>query len=104
MCPICGQIVEIGEWPYCPHGKPSLVVETDDPYIGGVTIENMGDGPVVVHSRQEHKDQMASRGLEQQIKYVPGDKHLTDWSKSTDPQTLENARYLVTHRMGNHDS
>lgn len=101
-CKTCGQVVEIGEWPFCPHGKPgeSHSIQTDESFIGGVTLENMDHEPVTVYSRAEFQYEMQRRNLDQRIHHVPGDKYLTDWSKGTDPQTLENARYLVTHRMG----
>ena len=102
ICSTCGQVVQIGEWPYCPHGQPgeSHSIQTDESFIGGLEIENLSHEPVKVYSRLELKEQMLKNGAEQQIKYVPGDKYLTDWSKSTDPQTLENARFLVMNRMG----
>lgn len=24
QCERCGQVVEIGQWPFCPHGKPTV--------------------------------------------------------------------------------
>jgi hypothetical protein len=94
----------IGEWPFCPHGRPlanSHGIQTDEAFIGGLTIENMGHEPVTVYSRTEFKQEMLKRNLEQRIKWAgETDRYLTNWAASTDPQTLENARYLVTHRMG----
>ena len=71
---------------------------TDESFIGGQVIENLGHEPVTVYSRTELKQEMLKRGLEQRIKYVPGDHYLTDWSKSIDPYTLESAKALVSRQ------
>lgn len=83
-CPVCGQDVEIGAWPYCPHGSPSFKVVSDS-IPGGLTIENLGHTPVTVYSHSERKDIMRARGLREQVRHVgePGsDKspHTTRWS------------------------
>ena len=44
-CSDCGKIVHIGEWPKCPHGKPSLSKGLE-PFFDfglGKTITTMGD-------------------------------------------------------------
>jgi hypothetical protein len=69
---------------------------TDEAFIGGLVVENLGHNPVTVYSRQDLAQKMHQAGVEQRIKYVPGDKHLTDWSKAIDPYTLDAARVLVT--------
>ena len=71
-------------------------IVTDEAFIGGLTIENLDHDPVVVTSRQDLARKMHEAGVEQRIKYVPGDKHLIDWSKAIDPYTLEAARALVS--------
>ena len=75
-------------------------IQTNEAFIGGLTIENLGHEPVTVYSRDELKAAMLRAGAEQQIHYVPGDHYLTDWSKAIDPQTLANAQFLLTHRTG----
>ena len=97
MCTKCGRQLAIGEWPFCPHGTPmGNAIESNERFIGGVTIENMGDEPVTVYSREEFKQEMARHNVEQRIKWVPGDKYLTNWGASIDPYTLESARILVS--------
>lgn len=101
ICDRCGVVLRIGEWPFCPHGTPGgNAIETDESFIGGQVIENLGPEPVTVYSRLELKQEMAKRGLEQRIKWAgPSDKYLTNWAAGIDAQTLENARCLVTRDM-----
>ena len=65
-------------------------------FLGGLVVENMGHEPVTVYSRDEFKRQMIAHGCEQKIKYVPGDKYLTNWALGIDAQTLANAAVLVS--------
>lgn len=96
-CKSCGHDLQVGEWPFCPHGTPGgNAIETNERFIGGVTIENMGHDPVTVYSREEFNEQMARHNVEQRIKWVPGDKHLQNWGAYVDPYTLEAARILVS--------
>ncbi len=100
-CASCGRELTIGQWPFCPHGIPAgNAIQTDEAFIGGQTIENMGHTPVTVYSRQEFQEQMARHGVEQRIKWVPGDKHLQNFGAYIDKQTLENARILVSRGRG----
>lgn len=69
---------------------------TNEAFIGGITIENLGHEPVVVYSREEFQRAMDKDGVEQRIKYVPGDKFLSNWAAAIDPYTLEAARALVS--------
>lgn len=97
VCEHCGRTVVIGEWPFCPHGTPSgNAIETNEQFIGGLTLENLGPDPVTVYSRTEFKQAMLTANVEQRIKWVPGDKHLQNWGTYIDPQTLDNARVLLT--------
>lgn len=70
-------------------------IVTDEAFIGGLVVENLGHDPVTVYSRQDLARRMQEANVEQRIKYVPGDKHLTDWSKGIDPYTLAAAKALV---------
>lgn len=86
----------IGEWPYCPHGQAHSAIQTNEAFIGGLTIENLGDQPVTVYSREELARAMRAANVEQHIHYVPGDRFLTNWAAGIDAQTLDNARVLLT--------
>ena len=90
-CIACG-----GDTYYLWRGSLSHGIQTDERFIGGQTIENLDHEPITVYSRTELAQKMHERGLEQRIKYVPGDQHLTDWSKMIDPYTLEAAKVLVS--------
>ena len=103
-CPECNRELHVGDWPYCPHGPAGHSIETNESFIGGVVLENMGHDPVTVYSREQFRDEMRARGLEQRIKYVPGDKHLTNWALAIDAQTLENARILLTRGQSARES
>ncbi len=98
-CETCGQTIAIGSWPWCPHGEPhGNAIQTDESFIGGQTLENLGHEPVTVYSRTEFKQAMARANVEQRIKHVPGDKVLQDFGAFIDPQTLANARALVSRQ------
>lgn len=98
LCDHCGIELTTGMWPFCPHGQSANAIQTNERFIGGVTIENLGDQPVTVYSREEFQAAMDRAGVEQRIKYVPGDKHLTDWTGAIDAKTLENAAILVARQ------
>ena len=68
-CDQCGKELQIGDWPLCPHGRPSLKV-IQDSIPGGLTIENMGHEPVTVYSHSERRDLMRARGLKEQVRHV----------------------------------
>jgi hypothetical protein len=102
-CERCGAEYEIGDYPFCKgrpsdHGPMRQAIQTDEAFIGGKVIENLGTEPVTVYSRTEFKQAMARAGVEQKIKYVPGDKHLLNWAAYTDAKTLENAAILVSRQ------
>lgn len=70
-CPKCGADVQVGEWPWCPHGRPrNFDIQTDEQWIGGKTFENLGHEPVTVYSRSELKREMQARGLEHAVRHV----------------------------------
>jgi len=98
-CTGCGALRVTGDWPGCPHGKGGGT-NLKDEYPGGIWIENLGPEPVKVYSESERLRLAKQRGLQPMVRHVPvpgTDKspHTTDWSRSIDAQTLENARILV---------
>ena len=91
-CPACGAATERA-W------STSATVRGDDPFIGGVVIENLSHTPVVVHSRAELARETRRRGLEPCVRHVPlpgSDKspHTTSWAAPS-PWMLEQARLLL---------
>ncbi len=91
-CAQCGGATE-----YIWRSNPASI-QTNESYIGGVTIENLGDTPVTVYSREEFKHAVEKAGAVHAPKWVPGDKYLTNWGAGIDAQTLENARVLVSRQ------
>ena len=96
-CEKCGVTYAVGSWPFCKggHGRAQSSIQTDEAWIGGKWIENLGHEPVLVTSRQDLKRQMALHGCEQRIKHVPGDKYLINHAVPS-AYTLECARILLT--------
>ncbi len=99
-CPTCHKVLEVGEWPYCPHGHGFNRVIGDD-IPGGELVENAGHEPFTVYSKSEKARRLKELGVEPFVRHVPlpgSDKspHTVDWSKgSMDPKTLANAEELV---------
>ena len=96
-CPKCGAPVAIGEWPFCPHGIGHSNIITDD-IPGGQVIENLGHQPETFYSKQAIVKEADRRGLQPMVRYVDGDKHLTNWAASIDPYPLAAAAALVARR------
>jgi hypothetical protein len=105
-CDHCGEELVIGAWPFCPHGRPmdgAHAIQTNEQFIGGMTLENLGHDPVTVYSREEFKQAMLRANVEQRIKWVPGDHYLQNFGAYIDPYTMEAARALVS-RQGERDA
>jgi hypothetical protein len=64
-CEKCGAPMEIGEWPFCPHGFPlaGLSVINDELEGGARFFENMGNEPVWVASKSQWRREVAARQL-----------------------------------------
>jgi hypothetical protein len=61
--------MEVGSWPYCPHGRPSFKVFQDS-IPGGLWLENLGPEPVKVYSKSERKFEMEKRGLVESVRHI----------------------------------
>jgi len=85
-----------GPTEYIWHSNPASI-QTDEAFIGGQVIDNLGDTPVTVYSRTELKAAMARAGVEQRIKWAgPHDRYLTNWAAGIDQYTLDAATALVS--------
>lgn len=95
-CDRCQQELQVGEWPWCPHGQASSAVIPDD-IPGGQWFENGFATPQKFYSHSAHRAALAANGLEIAAKYAGDgyDKHLTDWGAGIDAKTLDNARVLL---------
>lgn len=87
LCETCGEPLEIGVWPFCPHGTGSNSVIADD-IPGGVEIRNglcNEDGsPHRYYSKSEMTKEAKRRGLVNLVTHVtePGtdkSKHTSRW-------------------------
>lgn len=94
----------VGLCPYEPRTLKLSIVTDDIP--GGVTYENYGPTPITFYSHTERKRYMEAHGLTQKEKFCPTpgtDRDPAGVMNSRnyiDPQTLENARILVTRQRG----
>jgi hypothetical protein len=57
-CDVCSHDIQIGDWPYCPHGAPHGM-HTFKPYID----ENMLDHPVEITSWAQRQRLVRENGL-----------------------------------------
>lgn len=86
-CEKCQMSVEIGDWPWCPHGRAASGV-IDDSIPGGAEIRHglvHEDGsPMKFYSKSEIAKEAKRRGLVQRVEHTtpPGSdkaKHTTRW-------------------------
>jgi len=66
-CEKCGVEIEIGQWPWCPHGTPAGGIQPDSFNGSGMWVENLDTTPTWVTGRQDLRAKAAERGL----KWVP---------------------------------
>lgn len=95
-CPVCGQATE-RLWT-----RGGAAVRQDE-FIGGLTLENIGDQPVTVYSRSELKRELNARGLEECVRHVPvpgtdSSPFTTRWDVPSQ-YTLDQAKALL-ERVG----
>lgn len=95
-CEICGEFVEVGAWPFCPHGRAASAVIPDD-VPGGFWADNGFSEPRKFYSHSEHERALAAEGLEIRAKHAgEHDKIMSNWAAGVDAQTLANAAALVS--------
>lgn len=102
-CQTCGWALRVGDWPFCGRGRdhaPATVSVIGDEYPGGRTFEHLDHDEVTVYSKTELRREMDKRNLRHADRYHPHDG--PDWRKAIDPQTLENARALLTRDTQTH--
>jgi hypothetical protein len=70
ICDACQQPLQIGEWPFCPHGFAQKGVSViDDQLEGGPRVfEHLGHDGVYIESKSQLKRELDARGL--QIRYA----------------------------------
>jgi hypothetical protein len=96
ICEHCGHELEVGDFPFCPHGRGAFTNIPDD-VPGGFVVENGFDQPTRFYSHSEHEKALAARGLQIAAKHAgPHDKILSNWAAGIDAVTLANAAELLT--------
>jgi hypothetical protein len=101
-CDACGQELQLGDWPFCPHGHKGSYTNFRDEIVGGVTVENYGPQELTFYSHSERRRYMAEHGLRERERFAPmpgTDKDpqgIPNPKGYMDPQTLENARILLS--------
>ena len=94
-CESCGAVLEVGSWPFCPHGAGTYT-NIPDEIPGGFVQENFGHVPETFYSRSAMARRAKELHLEPFVRWSgPNDRHVTRWAM-TDPQTMKNAEALVT--------
>jgi len=107
-CPACGQ-EQVDVWAgmsevvICACGSPTeriwrtrAIIGDEWPGGGGRWIENLDHSPVWCENKRALAHEMDKRGLRHPDRYVPGDKHLSNWGTGMDPYTLAAATSLVS--------
>lgn len=94
ICDRCGATYGIGDWPWCPHGRPAGTVVSDS-IPGGQLIENLGPDPVRVYSETERRRIMKERGLVDYVRHRPGSSLTSNWDTVTQ-KTLDDATELLS--------
>ena len=54
QCPKCSHEIELGEHPFCPHGR-GIGTAVPDSIVGGMWLENYGPNPIKVYSHSERR-------------------------------------------------
>lgn len=107
-CVECGALRVTGDWPRCPHGHGNYTNFRDE-IPGGITLENYGREPVTFYSHSERRAYMDKHFLNEKEKFCPfpgTDKDpmgIPNPAGYMDPQTMENARILLTRTSGQKD-
>jgi len=98
ICDRCGHDLQIGDYPFCPHGETGSAAIQDVTWPGGKVFENLGHEPVRCDSPADLKREMKKRNLEPFVRHVDGDKHVSRWV-SMSQETLDGAKAML-ERVG----
>ena len=94
-CDHCGVTYDVGDWPWCPHGRAALAAHGDD-VPGGFWAENGFRFPRKFYSRSEHERALRAEGKAIAAKNAgPDDKICARW----DTVDLEAAKILLTRGL-----
>jgi hypothetical protein len=86
-CESCGAEMQIGEWPFCPHGFPAVgIAVVDDTVIGGRWCETIGHEPYFYTSKSDLRREAEKRG------YVNVVRHEDSWHVKNRRMHMEKLR------------
>lgn len=68
-CDGCGAEYRVGEWPWCPHGRPNVAVHDDQLEGGPRLFETLGHDEVWIESKSQLRREAAARGLENVVRH-----------------------------------
>lgn len=109
ICERCGEGLEVGDWPFCPHGRTGNFTNFRDEIPGGIVCENYGRDPIRFDSHSERRAYMELAGLYEKEKFCPfpgTDKDpmgVQNPAGYVDAKTLENGAILMTRGTGAKD-
>ena len=94
-CEKCGEEIQIGDYPFCPHGRFRGAAIGDD-VPGGFIVENGFSTPQKFYSKKAHREALAANG-----------NMLCDWNRGDhdkvcprwDTVNLEAAKALVSRNQ-----
>ena len=70
-CERCGHALQVGDWPYCPHGPTGSFSVVNDSIRGGVVMENLDSKPTRYYSRSAIKLRADVLGVENRVRHMP---------------------------------
>jgi hypothetical protein len=70
-CDRCGHALQLGEWPFCPHGFPLVGLSiVDDAIDGGPRhFETMGHDAPFIETKSQWKREVEARGLRNVVRH-----------------------------------
>lgn len=70
-CAECEIELEVGAWPFCPHGDVGNFTNFKDDIPGGLVCENYGPQPITFYSHTERRAYMVAHGLREKETFCP---------------------------------
>ena len=86
-CEKCGQPVEVGEWPFCPHGFGANWTEKTYPFV----TQHFNGQPVEVTSRAHEKALMQQYGVTKRDDVAWNEKEYLGYNYRTKRQEYKEA-------------
>lgn len=85
-CDVCNEEINVGDWPWCPHGQGANNVIPDD-IPGGVEIRhglcNEDGSPRKYYSKSEIAKEAKKRGLRNHVEHVTDPRSGSDRNPHT---------------------